>query len=344
MRLYANQFDAHIKNNLSQCYLLVGDEPLQKQEAFDAVLNKAREQGFTERERHLVDAKFQWYDLQNASANLSLFAEKRILDLHMPTGKAGQKGSAFLTDFVKNLPPDILLIIRCDEWTMANGKTKWVKTIIDEGVFMRVYQPDANELPQWMSRRCQQLGLQIDQDAIGLLAYRLEGNLMAAAQELDKLKMRFGDQRLDIKTLAGLVADNARFDVFRLTDALLAGDSGRAIRVNRSLQQNDTSPVIIHWALENLARQLVELAFIRKKKSNVSKTDFQRMRIWPKQQVVFQQVLNRLDVNDVEMLLHHLCDIDLSIKGRRHGDSWQAIEHWLLLFNQPDLLASYHSF
>lgn len=229
MRLYANQFQAHINKTLAKCYLLVGDEPLQKQEAFDAILRKAREQGFTERERHIVDAKFQWYDLQNASANLSLFAEKRILDLHMPTGKAGQKGSSFLTDFVKNLPADVLLIIRCDEWTMANDKTKWVKTIIDEGVFMRVYQPDLNELPQWMAQRCRQLKLNIDQEAIGLLAHRLEGNLLAAAQELDKLKMRFGDASLDIHALAGLVADNARFDVFRLTDALLSGDSALSL-------------------------------------------------------------------------------------------------------------------
>lgn len=340
MRLYANQFQAHINETLASCYLLVGDEPLQKQEAFDAILDKARREGFTERERHLVDAKFQWYDLQNSSANLSLFAEKRILDLHLPTGKPGQKGSKFLTDFVKNLPDDVLLIIRCDEWNMANDKTKWVKTITDEGVFMRVYQPDVNELPKWMANRCRQLKLNIDHEAIGLLAYRLEGNLLAAAQELDKLKMRFGDQRLDIHDLAGLVADNARFDVFRLTDALLAGDSARAIRVNRSLQQNDTSPVIIHWALENLARQLAELAFIREKQGGIKKSDFQKMRIWPKQQATYQRVLNRLTGNDLEQLLQRLSDIDMAIKGRHQDNPWQAIERWLLLFNQPGLMAS----
>ncbi|KAA3643768.1 MAG: DNA polymerase III subunit delta [Proteobacteria bacterium] len=340
MRLYANQFQAHIDKALAKCYLLVGDEPLQKQEAFDAILQKARKQGFSERERHLVDAKFQWYDLQNASANLSLFAEKRILDLYMPTGKAGQKGSAFLTDFVRNLPDDVLLIIRCDEWTMANDKTKWVKTVIDEGIFMRVYQPDIKELPQWMANRCRRLKLNIDQDAIGLLAYRLEGNLLAAAQELDKLKMRFGEQRLDIQTLAGLVADNARFDVFRLTDALLAGDSSRAIRVTRSLQQNDTSPVVVHWALENLTRQLAELAFIREKQHNISKADFQRLRIWPKQQAVIQRVLNRLKLSDIEQLLQRLSDIDMAIKGRRQDNPWQAIEHWLMLFNQSQLLTA----
>lgn len=334
MRLYANQFQSRINNTLDKCYLLVGDEPLQKQEAFDAILKKAREQGFTERERHIVDTKFQWYNLQNASANLSLFAEKRIIDLHMPSGKAGQKGSKFLTEFVKNLPVDILLIIRCDEWTMANDKTKWVKTFIDEGVFMRVYQPDVKELPNWMAARCRQLKLNIDAQAIGLLAYRLEGNLLAAAQELEKLKMRFGDQHLDIKDIAGLVADNARFDVFRLTDALMDGDSGRAIRVARSLQQNDTSPVIVHWALESLTRQLAELAFLREKNSNISNADYQRMRIWPKQQATFQRVLNRLNRIRIEHLLQQLCDIDFMIKGRRQGSPWQATEQWLANFNQ----------
>lgn len=340
MRLYANQFQAHISKTLAKCYLLVGDEPLQKQEAFDAILKKARSAGFSERERHLVDAKFQWYDLQNSSANLSLFAEKRILDLHMPTGKAGQKGSKFLTDFVKNLPPDVLLIIRCDEWNMANDKTKWVKTITDEGVFMRVYQPDVSELPKWMANRCRQLNLNIDHEAIGLLAHRLEGNLLAAAQELDKLKMRFGDERLNIHALAGLVADNARFDVFRLTDALLTGDSARAIRVHRSLQQNDTSPVVIHWALENLVRQLADLAFLREKQGSIHKSHFQKLRIWPKQQAVFQQVLNRLRMTDIEHLLQRLSDIDMAIKGRHQDNPWQAIEYWLLIFNQPHLMAS----
>jgi len=152
--------------------------------------------------------------------------------------------------------------------------------------------------------------------------------------------MRFGEQRLDIQALAGLVADNARFDVFRLTDALLAGDSSRAIRVNRSLQQNDTSPVVIHWALENLTRQLAELAFIRDKQANINKSDFQRMRIWPKQQAVFQGVLNRLNLKDIEHLLQRLSEIDMAIKGRRRDNPWQAIERWLLLFNQPQLMVS----
>jgi DNA polymerase III, delta subunit len=152
--------------------------------------------------------------------------------------------------------------------------------------------------------------------------------------------MRFGDQRLDIHALAGLVADNARFDVFRLIDALLAGDSARAIRVNRSLQQNDTSPVVIHWAMENLARQLAELAFIRENQGSINKSHFQKMRIWPKQQAVFQRVLNQLTLADIERLLQRLSAIDMAIKGRHQDNPWQAIEHWLLLFNQPQLLAS----
>lgn len=333
MRLYVNQFESHIQNNLAGCYLLVGDEPLQKQEAFDSILSKARQQGFTERERHLVDAKFQWYELQNASANLSLFAEKRIIDLHLPTGKPGRSGSAFLTDFVQKLPSDVLLIIRCDEWNAASDKTKWVKTIIDNGVFMRVYQPDSKELPQWIQQRCRKIGLRIESEAAGLLAFRLEGNLLAAAQELEKLKMRFGDQAIGIRDVAGLVADNARFDVFRLTDALLAGDSSRAIRIARSLQQNDTSPVVVHWALEREIRIINELAFLRKNKGNIAPSDYRRMGIWPKREALIQNVISRLQLLKSERLLARLSDIDFMIKGRKSGNPWQAIEKWLLEFN-----------
>ncbi len=332
MRLYYNQLASQLKQGLAPVYLLVGDEPLQLQEAGDAIKKTAATHGFSERETYLVDKSFQWHELQNSAGNMSLFATQRIIDLHLPTGKPGTKGSSSIVSFIENMPTDVMLIIRCDEWNASNDKTKWVKTVIDKGAFLRVYQPKAAELPQWIRKRCQSIGLQVDNDAIGLLSMRLEGNLLAAAQELEKLKMRFPNQTITGRDIMGLVADSARFDVFRLTDSLLEKQAARAIRILRSLKKNDISPVVIHWALERETRMLCELSFIRHQGRNVSPADYRKLGVWQNRQAVIQSTLNQYSLSHWENSLKQLSDIDRMIKGRLKGDPWLAIEQWLMSF------------
>lgn len=332
MRLYANQLSRHLSGDLLNCYLVVGDEPLQLQEACDAIKKKAQSQGYTERELHQVDKSFKWYQLSDSAGNMSLFSTKRLIELHLPTGKPGTAGSKALVEFASNMPADVMLLIRCDEWSASNDKTKWVKTLSADGAFLRVFQPKANELPAWIQGRCQQIGLNVDRDAVALLSMRLEGNLLAAAQELEKLKMRFADAQITGKDVAGLVADNARFDVFRLTDNLLDGHVLKAIRVLRSLKKNDLSPVVIHWALERETRMLCDLSAIRAKSHNVSAADYRKHGIWQNRQAVIQQCLNRFHVQHFEQQLSQLAKIDAIIKGRAAGDAWQATERWLADF------------
>lgn len=334
MKLYSNQLAAQLKQQLLPVYLLVGDEPLQLQEAGDAIKAAAAVQGFSERESHLVDKSFQWHELQNSAGNMSLFATQRIIELHMPSGKPGTKGSASIVSFVEQMPTDVMLIIRCDEWNVGNEKTKWVKTVINKGAYLRVYQPKASELPNWIRQRCQSIGLQVDQDAIGLLSMRLEGNLLAAAQELEKLKMRYAEQVVTGRDVAGLVADNARFDVFRLTDSLFDKQPSRAIRILRSLEKNDVAAVVVHWALERETRMLCELAFIRSQQRNVSAADYRRMGIWQSRQPVIQKVLNSAPMAHWETSLKALSDIDRMIKGRLSGNAWLAMEKWMVHFAQ----------
>ena len=332
MKLYSNQLTAQLQQQLLPVYLLVGDEPLQLQEAGDAIKKAAAAQGFSERESHLVDKSFQWHELQNSAGNMSLFATQRLIELHMPSGKPGTKGSSSIIEFVQGIPSDVMLIIRCDEWNASNEKTKWVKTIIEQGAFLRVYQPKAAELPHWIRNRCQAIGLQVDQDAVALLSMRLEGNLLAAAQELEKLKMRYANATVTGRDVAGLVADNARFDVFRLTDALFEKQAARGIRILRSLQKNDVSPVVIHWALERETRMLCELAHIRSERRNVSPADYRRLGIWQSRQAIIQKVLNSQTLSHWEQCLNQLSEIDRMIKGRLAGNVWLTMERWLLMF------------
>ncbi len=332
MKIYANQLVSQLSKGLSPCYLIVGDEPLHLKEAVDAIRLKAKAEGFTERETLHVDKKFKWEMLFASMGTMSLFAEKKIMELHIPTGKAGAAGSKAIVQFVENLPLDICLIIQCEQWSAANDKTKWVKTIEKLGTFMRVYMPKANEFGQWLRQRCQKIGLKVESDTITLLAVRLEGNLLAADQELEKLKMRFGSQIVTARDVAGLVADNARFDVFRLTDALLENKPLRVLKMLRALKQNNTALVVIHWALERQLRTLLFFAYIKHSGQRVSPADYRKKGIWQNQQAAIQAVINRLSAHQIETLLQTMAQLDKLIKGQVKGNAWLAMEQWVMAF------------
>ncbi len=334
MKIYPNQLDNTLKQGLQPCYLIVGDEPLQQQEAIDKIRQKAKTEGYTEREVLHVDKKFKWEMLFASMGTMSLFAEKKIMELYLPTGKPGTAGSKAIIQFVENIPFDICFIIRCDQWTAANDKTKWVKTFEKYGSFMRVYMPAGNDFYQWLRNRCQLLGLAVQNDAITLLALRLEGNLLAAAQELEKLKMRFGTNSISAKDIAGLVADNARFDVFRLNDTLLENNLLKSLKIIRGLQQNNTAVTIIHWALERQTRMLCYFAELNAKGQRPSLADYRKHGIWQKQQNTINSVVNRLNINKLHRLVKEMAELDRICKGQAQGDPWLAIEKWCVNFCQ----------
>lgn len=332
MKIYANQLESQLSQGLQSSYLIVGDEPLQIKEACDAIRAKAKSQGFTEREVLHVDAKFKWDMLFASMGTMSLFAEKKIMELHIPTGKPGAAGSKAITKFVENLPLDICLLIQCEQWTAANDKTKWAKTIEKMGTFMRVYMPKPQEFGAWLRNRCRIKGLNVENDTITILSQRLEGNLLAADQELEKLKMRFSGQTITAKEVAGLVADSARFDVFRLTDSLLENNLVRVLRMIRALKQNNTAIVVIHWALERQVRTLLHFAYFKSKGQRVGPADYRKQGIWQNQQAAIQSALNRLNAKKLEQLLASMAKLDRVIKGQAKGDAWLALEQWTVDF------------
>jgi len=332
VKIYANQLTSSLNQGLSSCYLVVGDEPLQLMEAVDAIRSKAKTKGFTESEVLHADKSFKWETLHSSMGTMSLFAEKKILELHLPTGKPGTAGSKALVQFVESIPNDIILLVQCQEWSVANDKAKWVKTIEKVGTFMRVYMPKSNEFGNWIRNRCRQIGLNVENQAVTILAVRLEGNLLAAAQELEKLKMRFADKMISAREIAGLVADNARFDVFRLTDSMLENNLARCIKMLRALKQNNTALVVIHWALERQARTLLSLASLRQNGQRIAPADYRKHGVWQNQQAAIQSCLNRLTTPQLELLLSRLADLDLIIKGQVPGDAWLEMEKWLIDF------------
>lgn len=321
---------------LAPVYLLAGEEHLLVFEAADALRARARELGYVERDVLDVDQHFDWNQLAMAGASMSLFATRRMIDLRMPTGKPGKEGSAALIEYCGRPPPDTVLLITCEQWSRQH-ETAWVTAVEKAGVFVPFWPIKPNELPGWIDQRMKRAGLKPDREAIAELAVRIEGNLLAAAQEIDKLKLLHGSEPLDAATLEDLVADSARFDVFRLTDAALAGEGGRALRVLAGLRaEGEQVPALMGWLLMQL-QQLARLAGA----GNLAAA-FRAERIYPARESLFRKALGRAEAAHWEQCLALAARIDRISKGREVdvfgkavGDAWLHLERLIAAIAQP---------
>lgn len=260
MKISANQLDSHLKKSLLSCYLVTGDEPLLVQEALDRIRAGAREHGFTSRELYIATTGFDWSDLQNAAGNLSLFAEKRVVELRLPTGKPGVKGGAVIIDMAKKAGDDLLFLVTAPKLDRSASASKWAKALERAGGLCQVWPLALRELPAWIKSRMSALGLQPDSDAVRVIADRVEGNLLAAQQEIEKLRLLHGEGRITAADVEAAVTDSSRFDVYKLVDAAVAGDAPRAVRILAGLRAEGTEPVIVMWALTRELRTLARLA------------------------------------------------------------------------------------
>ena len=251
MKLAPAQLNKHLQGALAPVYVVSGDDPLLCQEAADAIRNAARQQGFDERQVFSADANFDWGTLLQAGASLSLFAQRRLLELRLPSGKPGDKGAAALMEYCANPAEDTLLLVSLPKLDGSAQKTKWGKALI-EGAhcqFIQIWPVDVHQLPQWINQRLQQAGLSAQRDAVDLIAARVEGNLLAAAQEIEKLKLLAEGNQITVETVQAAVADSARFDVFGLVDAMLNGEAAHALRMLEGLRGEGVEPPVILWAL-----------------------------------------------------------------------------------------------
>lgn len=244
---------------LAPVYLIAGAEHLVVLEAADALRARARELGYTERDILDVEAHFDWTRLADASRAMSLFASRKLIDLRLPTGRPGKDGSAAIVAFCESPPPDTVLLITANDWSRQH-EGAWVKAVEQAGVFMPAWPLKREELPNWIGTRMASRKLTATPDAIAWLAERIEGNLLAAAQEIDKLALTAEGRTIDVETLEASVADDARYDVFRLTDAAIAGDAARALHILAGLRAEGEEVIpMLGWVLSQL-RQLSRLA------------------------------------------------------------------------------------
>lgn len=334
MKLAPAQLGKHLQGPLAPVYIVSGDEPLLCQEALDTLRTAARAQGFDERQVFAADANFDWGSLLQAGASLSLFAQRRLLELRLPSGKPGDKGAAALIEYCNRPAEDTLLLISLPKLDGNQQKSKWGSALVNgkSTQFIQIWPVEAAQLPQWIRQRLAQAGLAAQADAVELIAARVEGNLLAAAQEIEKLKLLAEDNQVTLDTVQAAVADSARFDVFGLVDAILQGDASHALRILEGLRGEGVEPPVILWAL---ARELRSLANVSRQFSQGVPLDkaFSSARppIWDKRRPLVSKALQRLSASRWNQLLQDAQHLDAQIKGQAEGSVWTGLSRLTLL-------------
>ncbi|MDT8321458.1 MAG: DNA polymerase III subunit delta [Xanthomonadales bacterium] len=329
-----DQLPAQLARSLAPVYLIAGAEPLLVQECRDQVIRAAQAQGFVERDLYEADSTFDWESLLQGSANLSLFSSRRIVDLRLPTGKPGRDGARVLGKLAADTDPDRVLILSCDQWDGSSRKSKWAAQLAAAGMQVQIWPVKPNELPGWIKTRMSMAGLQPEPQAVALLAELVEGNLLAAQQEIDKLVLLDCGARVTVDHITRAVTNSARFDAFRLVDCALQGRLGECLRVAAGLRRID---VAIQMVTGALYRELLtaESAARAVQSGQDESSVFRRLGVWQARQASLREALCRLTVRDFGEAFHRLSLIDRQSKGRAAGDPWQALDRLLCLLCEP---------
>jgi DNA polymerase-3 subunit delta len=327
--LKANQIAASLKRGLAPVYLIGGDEPLLLQECCDLVRQAAKAQGFVEREILHLDGNSDWSVLQHV-ATPSLFATQKIIDLRMKTGKPGVSGAKALTEWAKDPDPSMVLLVSCEKWDASSRKSKWANALARAGEQIDIYPINSRELPGWLMQRMQAKGLQPDPEVIALLADRLEGNLLAANQEIDRLVVLKGQGPVAVEDVMKAVADSSRFDAFALGEHMLSGNLKDGLRVVAGLQRmNSPIPLILGALIKEL--KTAETFRLAMRAGENENTVFRRMYIWPNRQNTVRAAARRIDTRGFYNAFKQLALIDRQSKGRASGNPWQALDELLMM-------------
>jgi DNA polymerase-3 subunit delta len=329
MPLSAAQWSkALASDRLAPVYLLAGEELLVL-EAADALRARARELGYSEREVLEAGQHFDWDDLARAAAGMSLFASRRMLDLRLPSGRPGVEGAKAITAFCADPPPEVTLLITAVEWSNKH-EGAWTRQVDAAGVLAIFNAPKPQEWASWIGARLASRGLAATPDAAALLAERVEGNLLAAAQEIDKLVVLHGSGRIDAAEMENLVADSARYDAFKLTDAAFAGDGGRALHILAGLRGEGEDLIPLMGWLVNQLQLALRLANAR---------DFAAQaraeRLWPAREQLFRKALRRAPREHWLACLARASRIDRMAKGREQGEPWREAERLIAAIAEP---------
>lgn len=324
MKLKPRQLASHLSDGVHGIYLVSGNEPLLVDETLEAIRDQARRQGYDERETNVAERGFDWEKLDAGLRNFSLFASRRIVEVRLPTGRPGDKGSRKITALTEAPPGDTVLLFITPRLDRNSAKSKWATMLARHGVWIDLRAPDHTELPRWLAGRLKRAGLDCDQEALEYLAARVEGNLLAAKQEIDKLVLLAGGKRVTLDVMRQTISDGARYDVFQLGDAALAGDVRRSVQILRGLEREGVAAPLALWALAREAAGLAEVAFGLRRGLSLPRA-MHEAGIWRNRQELVGTAARRFRARSAQDLLEQACHADRVVKGARNGQPWAEL-------------------
>ncbi len=325
MKLYPDKLDAHLRQNLAPVYLLHGDEPLQIMEIGDQLRQKGQQAGFAERQVIMVTDDSDWSTFREAADSFSLFAEQRLIELRLPTGKPGRVGSEVLKQYCASAPADVLLLISSAKLDRSGSNSAWFKAIDKVGVTIAVWPIAAAQLGTWLKQRLSAVGLVPDSQALSLICERVEGNLLAARQEVERLALLYPPGELNGAQVLDAVSDSARYSIGDLSLAALNGQSARALRILAGLRDEAVSEVLILWTLNNEIRAGTRSA--EAVEAGVSEASaLKSAGVWQNRAEPLRKALMRHSARNWLSMLSACTNIDRQIKGQAAGSQWDALE------------------
>jgi DNA polymerase-3 subunit delta len=340
MQLAPTQLAAHLAKGLAALYVVHGDEPLLAIEAGDQIRAAARAAGCTQREVLVVEPGFKWDSFQGASRNLGLFGDRTLIDLRIPTGKPGVEGARVLEAFAQKPGPDTVLLITLPRLDRAAQASAWFTALAEAAVVIAVQPLERGEMPAWIAGRLARAQQRASSETLQFLADTTEGNLLAAQQEIEKLALLLPPGELDADAVEQAIADVARFDVFQLSEAWLAGDAARVCRILAALEAAGEGVPLLVWQLGEDLHALATVLTATGSGTPVA-VALRTARVWGRRQGAMERAARRVAPASVPGLLVRLARLDALAKGIGRGDVWDALrELALALAGRPLAVAS----
>ncbi len=324
MRISSEDLPRHLSKGLGSLYVIHGEALLLAIEAADAIRAAARDAGFCEREVLIAEQGFKWAELRNSAQSMSLFSSRKVIDLRIPSGKPGTEGAQALQDHCANLNADTLTLISLPGLDGTAKKSKWFTALEQHGTLISADEITLAALPAWIAARLKRQNQTADTDTLAFLAQRVEGNLIAAFQEIQKLALLFPAGHLSFEQVKDSVMDVARYDVYKLSEAMLAGDAERYVRILDGLRAEGTATVLILWAIAEDIRALAKVSRALQQSGNLSAA-LQSARVWGVKQKQVERAVRRFTPTFAERALRQAALIDRLIKGLRQGDVWDEL-------------------
>lgn len=324
MKIFSSQLDAHLNHQLSAIYLVSGDEHLLLQEALTSICDKAKDSGYSEKEIFHVETSFNWEKFVGAFSNLSLFNNNTILELRI-NSKISDEGSKIIQKYVSTPPVNKILILVMGKLDANIQKTAWFKAIDSKGIIIQIWPIERGEIASWILQRMRKIGLNTDTNGAKLLAEHSIGNLLALSQDIEKLRLIYGEKFLTVDEIISAISDNSKYTVFNLVDAWLVKDVKLALKIIDSFKNDNTEPTIILWSI---VRELRTLIAIAEAIANGATTDsaMQKYFVWNNRKILIKTALRNYNLDHLKQLLKKSTELDLIIKGAVSGNFWIGLE------------------